>query len=106
MDNLPLLAAQRAVWIANTLASQRADYNVACVTTICGAVDVETFSKAAKLVAEETETLRLTFSESHGKLVQVVGAVPVRWSHFLGQPAKVGSSMRMADHEDTETVFG
>jgi len=32
--------------------------------------------------------------------------VCVRWSHFLGQPAKVGSSMRMADHEDTETVFG
>ena len=30
----------------------------------------------------------------------------LRWSHFLGQPAKVGSSMRMADHEDTETVFG
>jgi hypothetical protein len=29
----------------------------------------------------------------------------VRWSHFLGQPAKVGSSMRMTDHEDAETVF-
>jgi hypothetical protein len=30
----------------------------------------------------------------------------LRWSHFLGQPAKVGSSMRMIHHEDTETVFG
>jgi hypothetical protein len=30
----------------------------------------------------------------------------VRWSHFLGQPAKVGSSMRMTHHEDAETVFG
>jgi hypothetical protein len=29
----------------------------------------------------------------------------LRWSHFLGQPAKVGSSMRMTDHEDAETVF-
>ena len=37
-------------------------------------------------------------------LGQAVGWL--RWSHFLGQPAKVGSSMRMADHEDTETVFG
>jgi hypothetical protein len=31
----------------------------------------------------------------------------LRWSHFLRQPAKVGSSMlRMNDHEDAETVFG
>ena len=29
-----------------------------------------------------------------------------RWSHFLGQGAKVGSSMRMTHHEDAETVFG
>lgn len=30
-----------------------------------------------------------------------------RWSHFLRQPAKVGSSMlRMTHHEDAETVFG
>jgi hypothetical protein len=35
-----------------------------------------------------------------------LAVVPVvRWSHFLGQPAKVGSSMRMTDHEDAETVF-
>ena len=35
------------------------------------------------------------------------GNAPLRWSHFLGQPAKVGSSMlRMTDHEDAETVFG
>ena len=31
---------------------------------------------------------------------------PLRWSRFLGQPAKVGSSMRMTHHEDAETVFG
>jgi hypothetical protein len=24
--------------------------------------------------------------------------------HFLGQPAKIGSSMRMTHHEDAETV--
>jgi hypothetical protein len=29
-----------------------------------------------------------------------------RWSQFLRQPAKVGSSMRMTDHEDAETIFG
>ena len=29
----------------------------------------------------------------------------LRWSHFLGQPAKVGSLMRMTDHEDAETIF-
>jgi len=32
--------------------------------------------------------------------------VSLRWSHFLGQPAKVGSSMRMTHHEDAETFFG
>ena len=31
----------------------------------------------------------------------------LRWSHFLRQPAKVGSStLRMTHHEDAETVFG
>jgi hypothetical protein len=34
-----------------------------------------------------------------------IANVFLRWSHFLGQPAKVGSSMRMTDHEDAETVF-
>jgi hypothetical protein len=30
-----------------------------------------------------------------------------RWSHFLTQPAKVGSPMqRTTHHEDAETVFG
>ena len=30
----------------------------------------------------------------------------LRWSHFLRQPAKVGSSiLRMTDHEDAETIF-
>jgi hypothetical protein len=38
-----------------------------------------------------------------GKEIEVLQVV--RWSHFLGQPAKVGSSMRMTDHEDAETVF-
>jgi hypothetical protein len=38
---------------------------------------------------------------------QPPGVSELRWSHFLGQPAKVGSSMlRMTDHEDAETVFG
>jgi hypothetical protein len=30
-----------------------------------------------------------------------------RWSHFLRQPAKVGSPIqRTTHHEDAETVFG
>jgi hypothetical protein len=30
-----------------------------------------------------------------------------RWSHFLTQPAKVGSPMQRVNyHEDAETVFG
>jgi hypothetical protein len=34
-------------------------------------------------------------------------ASPQRWSHFLTQPAKVGSPMqRTTHHEDAETVFG
>jgi hypothetical protein len=33
------------------------------------------------------------------------GLYSIRWSHSPGQPAKVGSSMRMTDHEDAETVF-
>jgi hypothetical protein len=30
----------------------------------------------------------------------------VRWPHLVGQPAKVGSSMRKTHHEDAETIFG
>jgi hypothetical protein len=43
------------------------------------------------------------------KRIPVLLAVFVakRWSRFLRQPAKVGSSMlRMTHHEDAETVFG
>lgn len=37
----------------------------------------------------------------------VLITVPERWSHFVTQPAKVGSPMqRMIHHEDAETVFG
>jgi hypothetical protein len=39
--------------------------------------------------------------------VDEIATARLRWSHFLRQPAKVGSSMlRMTDHEDAETVFG
>jgi hypothetical protein len=41
------------------------------------------------------------------RLIQIKRSLSERWSHFLRQLAKVGSSMlRMTDHEDAETVFG
>jgi hypothetical protein len=38
---------------------------------------------------------------------QALASLLERWSRFLRQPAKVGSSMlRMTHHEDAETVCG
>ena len=35
----------------------------------------------------------------------IEGVLDSEMIHFLGQPAKVGSSMRMTHHEDAETFF-
>ena len=49
-----------------------------------------------------------TIAAKVAELVHQLKLGPVkRWSHFLRQPAKVGSPMqRTTHHEDAETVFG
>jgi tetratricopeptide (TPR) repeat protein len=69
-------------------------------------LDEKLYVALAKRKDQSTDSsidkLRNTILEVKARLA----AVGVRWSHFLGQPAKVGSSMRMTHHEDAETVFG
>jgi hypothetical protein len=54
---------------------------------------------------EELETLEE--SEDPKRNLESLEEPRERWSHFLGQLAKVDSPMRrMNHHEDAETVFG
>ncbi|TDC74548.1 AMP-binding protein, partial [Streptomyces hainanensis] len=61
-ESLPLTAAQREIWIAHQLSTDKASYNLAEYVDIRGAVDVGLLTTAIRRANLEAETLKVRFT--------------------------------------------
>ncbi|RII11183.1 Dimodular nonribosomal peptide synthase [Streptomyces sp. YIM 130001] len=66
MGHLPLTAAQRGLWFAQRIDVQNPSYNIAEYADIDGPVDADVLRAAVEQAAEETEALRVTFTDDEG----------------------------------------
>src|SRR4051812_25069034 len=64
IGNLPLLTAQRGIWIAQHLDPQSTAFNTSQYTMIDGPVDPVLIEAAARSAIAETEALRLRFEDA------------------------------------------
>lgn len=78
-ETIDLTAAQRGMWFAQRLDPANAIYNIAEYIDVRGPVDRTLFIEALHRVLGEAETLRTTFHERDGQVVQSVSpALPAQ----------------------------
>ncbi len=85
-DLLPLSAAQRGIWYGHQLDSSGRRYRIAEYFDIRGAVDPEAFGTAWRQVVEETDALRVRFTEEADGPRQ-----------FVAGPADVDATLDVVD---------
>ncbi|MDQ1919267.1 non-ribosomal peptide synthetase [Massilia pseudoviolaceinigra] len=73
---LPLSVAQQGVWIAQQLDPSNPRYNCGGYLDIDGALDLAILDAAARLAVQETQALRVRFSEHDGGVRQTIEDVP------------------------------
>ena len=66
--------AQRRLWLLWQLDPLTSAYHIACSQRLTGALDADALEQAFVDLAQRHETLRTTFEEAHGALVQRVHA--------------------------------
>ena len=62
-QSLPLLAAQREIFLSHNLDTTGVSWNIAIYTEIPGLLDLSLFEAALRRVVGETEALRVRFVE-------------------------------------------
>lgn len=75
-QSLPVSAAQQGVWIAQQLDPANARYNCAGYLDIDGAIDVAILDAAVRQAVQETQALRVSFSECGNELRQSIRDTP------------------------------
>jgi nonribosomal peptide synthetase DhbF len=100
---MPLLAAQRGVWLACCLdLAAAAAFNLGEYIEIRGQVSLPLLEAAVRQVAGEAGALRLRFTQSGGTAAQVLGPVPetvLRYADLTGSasPADAAHAQMSAD---------
>jgi nonribosomal peptide synthetase DhbF len=72
---MPLLSAQRPLWVGQQLDPDSPAFNIGQYTEITGDLDVEVLKEAAEACLAEIESLRLRLLTDTGGIYQVVGPV-------------------------------
>ena len=72
---MPLLSAQRPLWVGQQLDPDSRAFNIGQYTEITGDLDLEVFQEAAAACLAESETLHLGLLTDAGGIFQVVGSV-------------------------------
>ncbi|MBO8183992.1 non-ribosomal peptide synthetase [Streptomyces spirodelae] len=95
-DLLPLSAAQRGIWYGHQLDPSGLRYRIAEYFDICGPVDPEGFRASWRQVVEETEALRVRFTETADGPRQFVDATvdaPVDVVDVSARPDPAGAAL-------------
>ena len=71
---MPLLSAQRPLWVGQQLDPDSRAFNIGQYTEITGDLDLEVFQEAAAACLAESETLHLGLLTDAGGIFQVVGS--------------------------------